>query len=246
MQKKWLLLTTSVLLGTIISGCTMDKQGDLGNKNIRTNEVRYNAFGHVLRDKRFADDGMNERNRINGRRLNSNNLVGSHKNYRLEMNAAIADQITAIDAIQSSYVMLADNNAYVAVSLVTNEHMDNALSMRRSNLGLLGENSAAAGKRMGSLSTGEERLTEQLKMQVTDVVKQARPQTMHVYVSANADFVSRMSAYRNDFNNGYPIQNYIMEFNAMAERIFPVVKPDHTGDGVLKATTVRRKHRLLE
>ena len=68
-------------------------------------------------NKRFANDQMNEMNRMNGVRLNSNNIVGLHKNYRLEMSKDIADHLASMKEINNAYVMLTDNNAYVAVSL---------------------------------------------------------------------------------------------------------------------------------
>lgn len=247
MRNKWAVpVLSGMLLGTILSGCGMENQGDLGNKNIKTNETRYDAFGNVLRDKRFADDNMNERNRIRGSRVNNNNLVGSHKNYHLEMSREASDRIMAIDQVHASYVMLADKNAYVAVSLNETEPQGNARMMSRSNIGFLGRESSAAGKRMSSLSTGEEMLTEELKSQIADVVREMYPQTGHIYISANPEFVGRMNAYMNDALLGHPVQNYIMEFNAMAERVFPAGRSDYTGDGILKSTSVNRRHRLLE
>lgn len=246
MRNKWAVLSAGVLLGTMLSGCGMENQGDLGNKNIKTNEVRYDAFGNLIRDKRFADDGMNERNRVAGSRVNNNNLVGSHKNYHLEMSGDAADRIMTIDPVQASYVMLADNNAYVAVSLNDTEPQGNTQMMSRTNIGFLGREGAAAGKRMSSLSTGEEMLSEELKSRIAGAVREMYPQIAHIYISANPEFVGRMNAYMNDALLGYPAQNYLMEFNAMAERVFPAGKSDRTGDGIIKSTSVHRRHRLLE
>lgn len=247
MRKKWAVpVLSGVLLGTMLSGCGMENQGDLGNKNIKTNEVRYDAFGNLIRDKRFANDNMNERNRVAGNQVNNNNLVGSHKNYHLEMSREASDRIAAIDQVHASYLMLADNKAYVAVSLNETEPQGNPQSLSRTNIGLLGREGATAGKRMSNFSTGEERLTEELKTQIANAVKEMYPQIAQIYISANPEFVGRMSAYMNDALLGYPVQNYIMEFNAMAERVFPAGKSDRTGDGILEPASVHRRHRLLE
>lgn len=161
MRKKMMTLTAGVVLSAMLGGCGMAFQGDLGNKNIKQNSIRYDSSGSLIKDKRFADDGMNERNRVNGRQLRSNNLVGSHKNYRIEMSRAIADKLTEIDAVQSSSVMLADDNAYVAVSLegggLTMQSQSQDLG--RTHIGLFSKDGAQAGKRMSSLSTGEDKLT---------------------------------------------------------------------------------------
>lgn len=241
-----MMLTAGVLLSAMLGGCGMEFQGDLGNKNIRQNSIRYDSSGSLIKDKRFADDNMNERNRVNGRHLRSNNLVGSHKNYRLEMSGAIADKLTEIDAIQSSYVMLADDNAYVAVSLESNGVTMQSQRLGRTHIGLFSKDGSDAGRRMSSLSTGEDKLTEELKAQIASIVKELRPTIVHVYVSANPDFVGRMSAYMQDAETGYPVQNYIMEFNALVERVFPVVKPQVIDNGIQKTTSVSRKYRLLE
>ncbi|REK69375.1 YhcN/YlaJ family sporulation lipoprotein [Paenibacillus paeoniae] len=247
MRKKMITtLTAGVMLTALVSGCGMEYQGDLGNKNIRKHSIRYDSSGSLIKDKRFSDDGMNERNRVNGRPLRSNNLVGSHKNYRLEASRAIADQLTQMKPIHSSSVMLADDNAYVAVSLDGNSMNVQAQGLSRTHIGLFSKDGGLRGKRMSSLSTGEDKLTEELKAQITSAVKELRPDVVHVYVSANPEFVGRMDAYMKDDELGYPVQNYIMEFNGLVERVFPVVKPQVTNKDLLKTTSVSKKYRLLD
>lgn len=142
MKNKFILLTASVALATTLAGCAAN-QGDVGNKNIRQNSVRYDANGNVIRNlaapgtltnKRFANDQMNEMNRVNGRRLNSNNIVGSHKNYKMEMSEEIANRLVAMNTVKRANVMLTDRNAYVAVSFEDNVGGLNAKSYSRTNL----------------------------------------------------------------------------------------------------------------
>ncbi|MDQ0114403.1 YhcN/YlaJ family sporulation lipoprotein [Paenibacillus harenae] len=220
MRKKMAALAVGVLLGTMLAGCS-EYQGDVGNKNIRPNSVRYDANGNMMMDKRFANDQMNESNRLNGRRLNSNNVIGSHHVYRMEMSDKIAERITAIDPVKSSYVMLTDANAYVAVSLDEGEPKGNSKLMGRTNYGLIGQDGIRMSKRLSSLSTGEDKLTDEIKDKIAKEVKRANKAVEHVYVSANPDFVGRMNGYMNDVRLGHPIQGFVAEFNAMVERIFP-------------------------
>lgn len=243
MRKQMLALSAGMLLSVMLAGC-MEKQGDLGNKNIRSNIVRKDANGNILLDKRFANDQMNEMNRVNGRRLNSNNVIGSHKNYRMEMSENMAEAITKFDAVKSSYVMLTDHNAYVAVSLTENEPKGDMKTMSRTNSGYLGKEGAQMSRRMSSMSTGQNRLTDQLKDQIAKKIKHLRPSVEHVYVSANPDFVGRMNAYMNDVRLGHPIQGYMAEFNAMAERIFPAKSGDDTN--TLKSTSVKDKRMIFD
>lgn len=228
MRKRIMALSAGVLLSTMLVGCS-DNQGDLGNKNIRSNSIRYDANGNLLRDKRFANDQMNEMNRQNGRRLNSNNVIGSHKNYRLEMSDAIAESIKKMGAVKSCYVMLTDENAYVAVSLDEEGPSGDPNMMSRSNMGRQDENGVRMNKQMSGLSTGYDKLTDQIKDDIASEVRRLRPDVNQVYVSANPDFVGRMNAYMQDVKLGHPIQGFVAEFNAMAERIFPAKAEDNNG-----------------
>ena len=142
MQRKWILLAAGALVGTMLTGC-MEKHGELGNRNIREQSVRYDGNGNAIVNKRFANDQMNEMNRMNGVRLNSNNIVGLHKNYRLEMSKDIADHLASMKEINNAYVMLTDNNAYVAVSLKSaNIHNGTAGTLKGSALPLSRTNQA--------------------------------------------------------------------------------------------------------
>ncbi|MCA0754963.1 YhcN/YlaJ family sporulation lipoprotein [Paenibacillus sp. N4] len=230
MRKRIMALSAGVLLSTMLAGCS-DNQGDLGNKNIRSNSIRYDANGNLLRDKRFANDQMNEMNRQNGRRLNSNNVIGSHKNYRLEMSDTIAESIKQMQAVKSCYVMLTDDNAYIAVSLDEEGPAGDPNTMSRSNIGRQGEDGVRLNKRMSGLSTGYDKLTDQIKDEIAGEVRRLRPDVNQVYVSANPDFVGRMNAYMQDVKLGHPIQGFVAEFNAMAERIFPAKAGDNSAGG---------------
>ena len=238
MRKKITAISVSILLaGAMVAGCGLENVGDLGNKKLRINQVRYDANGNLIEDKRFADDQMNEKNRINGQRQNSNNLIGSHKNYWIQMNEEIANNITQINEVRSSYVVVTEKNAYVAVSLNENEPKGNAKMMSRTELGRTGKAGIEESGRMRGLSTGSEKLTEELKNNIASVVKEHRPMTEHVYVSADPEFVGRMNAYMNEAVQGRPVQAYIAEFNGMVERLFPAESGDVTHMEVKRVKT---------
>ena len=241
MHKRIIALSAGVLLSTMLAGC-MEKQGDLGNKNIRSNSIRYDANGNLLRDKRFANDQMNEMNRVNGRRLNSNNIIGSHKNYRMEMSEKIAESITKMDAVKLSYVLLTDHNAYVAVSLDEKEPAGDSKMMSRTNSGYMGKEGVRVSRRISTLSTGQHMLTDQIKDEIANEVKRLRPSVENVYVSANPDFVGRLNSYMNDVKLGHPIQGFIAEFNAMAERVFPA----KSSDNELKSSSIKNKRMIYD
>ncbi|MBD2871521.1 YhcN/YlaJ family sporulation lipoprotein [Paenibacillus arenilitoris] len=244
MRKQMTALSAGMLLtAAMLTGC-MEKQGDLGNKNIRTNSVRTDANGNLVRDKRFAVDQMNEMNRVGGRRLNSNNLVGSHKNYRMEMSEKIADGVARLEAVKSSYVLLTDHNAYVAVSLHEGEPAGDPKTMSRTNSGYMGKEGARMSRKMSALATGQHMLTDQLKDEIAREVKRLKPDLEQVYVSANPDFVGRLNAYMNDVKLGHPIQSFIAEFNAMAERIFSA--PSGESGKPVKSAGMNKKRILYD
>src|SRR4051794_12085614 len=116
-MRKGLVLTTMLLsFALVISGC-LGRQGDLGNKNIRPNAVQRNdTNGNMMNKQRFANDQDNEMNRMYGNQTGNNNVIGMHGNSRIELSDKIADKIAAMPGIDTSFVMMTDHNAYVAVT----------------------------------------------------------------------------------------------------------------------------------
>jgi len=174
-----------------LAGCAdVSRMGDLGHKNIRPN--------------RFADDRAQEMNRSFGRQMNNNNVVpDGHGNTRLELSQLVAEKIAALPEIDAAYVMLTDNNAYVAVT-------ESSKSGRRA---------IRSGDAYDDLAIG-------LKDKVADRVRSLVPGVRNVYVSANPDFFGRMREIADEVGRGRPIQGFLEEFNAMVARIFPT--PDDT------------------
>lgn len=60
-----------------------------------------------------------------------------------------------------------------------------------------------------------------VKAKIAEQVKALRPNVQNVYVSANADFVSRVNNYMQDLNAGKPVTGFVQEFNTMVQRLFP-------------------------
>ncbi|MFS0723236.1 YhcN/YlaJ family sporulation lipoprotein [Paenibacillus sp. 1P07SE] len=119
MQRAAKLGAAVLIIAGMLAGCIDERQGDIGNRNIRQQQYKKDANGNWVIDKRFAVDQMNDMNRANGGRLNNNNLIGAHKNYRMEMNSDVSREVASIQGLRMAYVLLADENVYVAVA--TNE-----------------------------------------------------------------------------------------------------------------------------
>lgn len=215
-----------------LAGCTT--QGDVGNRNIVQQRVLRDGNGNLVIDKRFANDQLNEQNRVNGRRLNSNNLIGRHQNYRMEASQDIAKRIREAEGLSDAYVILTDRNAYVAVNrrIDANDRLkreaagsDGRPSSRTASRAGLSGRGGAAGDGGKSGGTLEERIARH--------VKEMAPQIERVYVSGEPDFVSRMHEYVRTASRGEPIQGFIAQFNAMVERLFPAesgIRINRTGN----------------
>lgn len=194
-MRKSLIASTVLLSAALtVTGC-MERTGDLGNKNIRPQNVKnYNMDGNRMKNMRFANDQRNEMNRVDGARRENNNIVGAHGNSHMKLSEKVADKLAALPDVDAAYVMLTDRNAYVAIT----------------------QNR----KGMTQMSSGDD-LADGLKNKIANQVKSMSPTTQNVYVSANPDFTSRMKGFAEDVRSGHPIQGFITEFNALAERIFP-------------------------
>ncbi|WEK53343.1 MAG: YhcN/YlaJ family sporulation lipoprotein [Candidatus Cohnella colombiensis] len=100
------MLVTFVLAGISVTGCmnkaSVEKTGDLGNKNIRPNSV---AKQRAQKEK-YEQLGNWKPNSLK-----------MHNNSKLELSQKAADRVKNIPGIKSAYVMLTDHNAYVAVKL---------------------------------------------------------------------------------------------------------------------------------
>jgi Sporulation lipoprotein YhcN/YlaJ (Spore_YhcN_YlaJ). len=220
-MKRWAAAIAVLAAGAVmLAGCA-ETQGDVGNRNIKEKRVLKDGNGNLVIDRRFADDQLNEQNRVYGRRLNSNNLIGSHQNYRMEASQDIAERIRKAEGFSDVYVILTDRNAYVAVNeridagdrLRRGAAGDNGLPSSRTNSRAGLNNRASGGTTGNSGGTLEERIARH--------VKEMAPQIERVYVSEEPDFVSRMSEYIQTARRGEPIQGFIAQFNAMVERLFP-------------------------
>ncbi|MBJ6363804.1 YhcN/YlaJ family sporulation lipoprotein [Paenibacillus sp. GCM10012307] len=193
-------LTACVALTAMIAGCASN-QGDVGNKSFKQNSVLRDANGNrIITNKRFANDQANEMNRVNGRRLNSNNVIGAHQNYKIDVSESAANRVVSLKEVKSAYVMLGDKNAYVAVNL---------------------HDSRAPGTTRTHSAGTDVAITDHLKQKIAAEVKKVKPDTQQVFVSTNPDFVGRMTSYMDEARAGHPIQGLIAEFNAMVERVFP-------------------------
>src|SRR5699024_5034277 len=73
---------------------------------------------------------------------------------------------------------------------------------------------------MNTQHTGDD-LTDEVKKEITDIVKSVDNDIDNVYVSTNPDFFELTNNYVDDMNDGEPVRGFFDQFGNMIERLFP-------------------------
>ncbi len=232
MIKMGLRITFIVGLMIALTGCMANNTQQGADTDNGGNEGN-GTYGMRQQGAAINRGGVSSQGWDNSR---NNNFAPTHNNTRMEVSNQIADNITAMDEVDSATVLLTDRNAYVAVMLdngkgygassmgrnVGKKNSINSGANRRSNA--MGNNGTTDQMGRQGAGQGEEGITEELKSDIAQKVKSVQPNVENVYVSANPDFVGRMRGYGERFQNGQPIQGMIIEFNTLVQRLFPTAE----------------------
>lgn len=150
-------------------------------------------------DDRTDQQGMNQRNdnRTDHQGMNQRN------DNRYNVSKEAADKITdQMNEIHQAYVLTTNNNAYVAVSFNHDQtkRQDNNRTTNR---------------------TRDTDVTDQVKAEISDIVRSVDKDIDNVYVSTNPDFLDLTNNYIRDFNDGRPVRGMFDQLGEMIERLFP-------------------------
>ncbi|SEO61379.1 sporulation lipoprotein, YhcN/YlaJ family [Amphibacillus marinus] len=105
----------------------------------------------------------------------------------------LAEQVNqSVDEIDGAYVLKMGDNAYVACEIDNNE-----------------------------VTEDDNNVSDDIEEKVTEAVKNSDKEINNVFVSSNPDFVDLAANYRNDVENGHPIEGFFDQFGEMVDRIFP-------------------------
>ncbi|WP_188384165.1 YhcN/YlaJ family sporulation lipoprotein [Ornithinibacillus halotolerans] len=205
MKKKLITMAAATLL--FATGCGADNEesrGQEGTLNQNIEPVRYQNHPDNNRNYTLQRD-LEEPNNYQGTRNyhspeqvryskdDRNDKEGETNRYDVAEEAA--DLIVEkMDVIDNAYVITTDNNAYVAAELDTNNNNGN-------NKG--------------------NKLTDDVKKRISEIVQSVDNSIENVYVSTNPDFLNLANNYADDIDNGEPIEGFFEEFGNMIERIFP-------------------------
>lgn len=120
-RKKWSTAIVAVMAVALISsGCstrtTNDNNNGMGARNVRQ---QANNLDYPIMDNTSYDGHMMGRDTATTPKARMNNQ-GAHQNSKMEMSEDAAKRINAMNNVDAAYVMMTDNNAYVAVKLQGN------------------------------------------------------------------------------------------------------------------------------
>lgn len=153
-------------------------------------------------DKNNATDDMAENGQVNnGANDNGNNQNNDNGNGNNNGNG---------NDNNNNNLSFSDE---AADQIATMDEVDNATVV------ILGNNAYVA----VGLTEGTNE-SEDLKNRITDEVKNVDANIDQVYVSANPDFLKEINDYRNQYNNGQPVEGFFDQVTDAVQRVFPDAK----------------------
>ncbi len=120
-----------------------------------------------------------------------------HSNYspglgtRVTAADNIAKAVQTVPGIKSASVVVSGNNAYVGINIDVSGNLDNTKKVQN------------------------------LKKLAADMVRKTDSSITTVYISADADFVQRLTKIANDIRNGTPVEGFRDELTELVKRITP-------------------------
>lgn len=157
---------------------------------------------------------------------------------KLYISEQAANEVTKnVDGIASTFVVLAHNDAYVAVvtdltatGIFTKGTMDDDVDNAGESEGVYDIHSGSSYADPDKLvtdtntyytTTGKEPLSAKALQKIGDTVRQVHPEVLHVYISSNRTFVNGINQFMQAYWSGQQIQGYEEQFNRMIQQAFP-------------------------
>lgn len=198
-MKKWSLFLVAGVLSVVLVGCgTAKKPETTEDLNTNTNVTTDND---AVTEDGANEGGMGDTNGANDNNANGN---GTDQNgeRRLDVADDVADKVAELDEVDRANVILANDEAYVAIE--TNTTGDNASE--------------------GTDTNADTAISKDLETKVANKVREAKGDVGKVYVSLDPDFVDRMGDYRTRIDEGEPIEGFFDEFGEAMRDMFPTAR----------------------
>lgn len=242
---KYKLFSFALATVLVLTGCQGNNQqgmrdgtdgtgtGTIQPTRYDNNFNRNNRMNEGVRDRNLTNDHQLNRNRtnnypktdnrINDNRTNNRNNIGTNnRNDRYNVSKEAADKIVnQVNEIDYAYVLTTNNNAYVAAVLNNDNNRDNKTRTKNRDKDRANTRNQTNTTRTKNTNHHDDDLTEEVKRQISDIVRSVDRNIDNVYVSTNPDFVDLTNNYINDFNEGRPIRGMFDQIGEMIERVFP-------------------------
>lgn len=195
-----------------------DNNDALGPNDPNDNNVEQTRFNDgdgnaTTNDRNRQDFDMNNGNR------------GNNNKNEYDISDKAADKITKqVKGIDNVYVVTTDNNAYVAANLDADNNNDtdaNNNGVNNNNGTSANNNNNGANDNNNAGDDNGDKLTDETKQKISDIVKSVDGDIDNVYVSTNPDFLDLVTNYADQADNGEPIEGLFDQMGNMIERVFP-------------------------
>jgi YhcN/YlaJ family sporulation lipoprotein len=163
------------------------------------------------------------------------NVIDHHQIKEMKLNLSIANEITKMDGIRGSYVMLTDRNAYVAI--VTDNAATGTNGVGRAREKPL-PTQEEEGHELGNSTpygtppyyisdamriytiSDPKNISSKLKQNIAERVRVLNPQVQEVFISANAEFNNLLHSYAQQSWLGNSLDPYVEEFEKVVNDHF--------------------------
>ena len=220
MKIRFLTIFAAFMLTLVGCNATNDNQEGQADDMNKIQPTRYNAddnrnnTNNNTRD--YNIDRNSDREGRENRGLNREDR-NQDNDQQYDVAEEAADRITdEIDQIDRAYVLTTKNNAYVAAMMDNDDANDDKRERRGNEINDGNRNDRG----MSNRHTGDD-LTDDVKNDITDIVKSVDDDIDNVYVSTNPDFFDLTNNYVDDMNDGKPVRGFFDQFGNMIERLFP-------------------------
>ena len=162
------------------------------------------------------------------------NSIVSHHHSTLEMNQFLSDQVAAMNGVNSSIVMLADQTAYVAIMIDNTATGTKSSPQETNNAGTVrglynprtpfndyaDPNLLATGTNSYETVRNHEQITHLFKQKIAEKIRLLNPMVSDVYISANRDYINELNRLAQEAWKGQDLKPYLPLFDTVSERIF--------------------------
>ncbi|MDF2669212.1 MAG: hypothetical protein K0R67_1518 [Paenibacillus sp.] len=178
------------------------------------------------------------------RSYNTQMKAADHNNHKMVFSQYSSDVIDDMKGIRSSFVIITDKNAYVAILLdgtatgAKGKGIKNRSDRTIISPGIDDHSDITKSLKPGDIAMEKysfptipnpQDLSSELHEDLSKVIRQLHPEITNVFVSANQDFINQFSQYAHESWRGAPLDTYVPQFNSLVLNHFG-------GQGIIEST----------